>query len=240
MDEKPLIKSKERVRQHGEVFTPKWIVDKMLDQPGIKEATENLRATFLEPSAGEGAFLVEILNRRLNLAYQQSNSLREYEENALIGLSTLYGIELLEDNVEMLVMNLMSEFEMHYYDAIHKYSGNYSNKVFQSAKVIISANMVQGNALTHLTQENTPIIFSEWKILPKKNGKYKVERIESTFADIIEQNEGNGSASTAHQDEQLDLFALNEEQEDTEEVPKLRYKVVDLFDIGQQIVEEIE
>ena len=134
----------------------------------------------------------------------------------------------------------MSEFEKHYYEAIYKYSGNYSNKVFQSAKVIISANMVQGNALTYLTQENTPIIFSEWKILPKKNGKYKVERIESTFADIIEQNEGNGSASTAHQDEQLDLFALNEEQEDTEEVPKLRYKVVDLFDIGQQIVEEIE
>lgn len=241
MDEKPLMKSKERVRQHGEVFTPKWIVDKMLDQPGIKEATENLRATFLEPSAGEGAFLVEILNRRLNLAYQQSDSLQEYEENALIGLSTLYGIELLEDNVEMLVINLMSEFEKHYYEAIYKYSGNYSNKVFQSAKVIISANMVQGNALTYLTQENTPIIFSEWKILPKKYGKYKVERIESTFEDIIEQNEDNGAVSTAHQDEQLDLFALDEEQEeDAEEVPKLRYKVVDLLDIGQQIVEEVE
>ena len=74
----------------------------------------------------------------------------------------------------------------------------------------------------------------------EKYGKYKVERIESTFEDIIEQNEAKGSVSTAHQDEQLDLFALDEEQEDTEEIPKLRYKVVDLLDIGQQIVEEIE
>ena len=60
-----IIKSKKRVQKHGEVFTPQRIVKMMLDQPGIKEACESLTATFLEPSAGEGAFLVEILTRKL-------------------------------------------------------------------------------------------------------------------------------------------------------------------------------
>lgn len=244
MEYEKLIKSKERVKKHGEVFTPKWVVDMMLDQPGIKEATKDLKTTFLEPSAGEGAFLIEILNRRLKLADKMSSSFKEYEENALIGLSTLYGIELLEDNVEMLVMNLISEFEKHYYAVMYKYSDNRNSKVLQSAKVIISTNMVQGNALTHLTSENTPIIFSEWKILAKKYGKYKVERIESTFEDIIEQNSNKSLAPTTQQSEQLDLFTLFDKNKDQEEKNekflKLRYKIVNLFDVGQQLVEEVE
>lgn len=47
-----LIKSKQRVQKHGEVFTPSWMVQKMLDTPGIKEACETVSATFLEPAAG--------------------------------------------------------------------------------------------------------------------------------------------------------------------------------------------
>ena len=47
-----LIKSKHRVQKHGEVFTPQWVVDKMTAIPGIKEKTEDVFATFLEPSAG--------------------------------------------------------------------------------------------------------------------------------------------------------------------------------------------
>lgn len=240
MKENPLIKSKERVREHGEVFTPQWVVDKMLNQPGIKEATENLQATFLEPAAGEGAFLVEILNRRLNLAQQISHSINEYEENALIGLSTLYGIELLEDNVEMLVMNMMSEFERHYYQVIQDYSASYNKKVFQSAKVIISANMVQGDALTRQTADNTPIIFSEWKLLPKKHGKRRVQRLEFTFDAIIEQGDANQTVSQMPEDEQLDLFAIFSDEQPKEEETQLRYKEVSLLDVGQQIVEEVE
>jgi type I restriction-modification system DNA methylase subunit len=151
LDKQSLIKSKERVTKHGEVFTPPQVVKMMMDQPDIQKSINNLKTTFLEPSAGEGAFLIEILNRRLNLADQLSRSLKEYEENALIGLSTLYGIELLEDNVEMLITNLITSFEVHYSKIVNKYSGSYNKKVLQSAKVIIMSNMVQGNALTHLT-----------------------------------------------------------------------------------------
>ncbi|HEO0860675.1 TPA: methylase, partial [Streptococcus agalactiae] len=69
--EENLIKSKHRVQKHGEVFTPSWMVQKMLDTPGIKEACENVSATFLEPSAGDGNFLQAILERKLASVIKQ-------------------------------------------------------------------------------------------------------------------------------------------------------------------------
>lgn len=96
-----IIKCKRRVQKHGEVFTPKKIINLMLDQPGIKEACENLTATFLEPSAGEGAFLVNILERKLKMvARDYNNNIKQFENYSLLALSTLYGIELLEDNTQ--------------------------------------------------------------------------------------------------------------------------------------------
>ena len=64
--EENIIKTKERVQKHGEVFTPSWMVQKMLDTPGIREKTEDIYATFLEPSAGDGNFLEAILERKLS------------------------------------------------------------------------------------------------------------------------------------------------------------------------------
>ena len=84
-----LIKSATRVKDHGEVFTPKWIVDKMIDQPEISAKVHSLTATFLEPAAGEGAFLVAILERKLKYAANQSKSAREFGTNALMVLATL-------------------------------------------------------------------------------------------------------------------------------------------------------
>lgn len=242
MSEKELIKSKERVKQHGEVFTPQWIVEMMLDQPGIKAATEDLHTTFLEPSAGEGVFLVEILHRKLQLAQKLSATLAEYEENALIGLSTLYGIELLEDNVEMLVMNLVSEFDRHYYAMIHEFDGIYNREVGKSAKVIISANMVQGNALTRLKNDGTPIIFSEWALLPEKRGVRKVQRTEYTFDAIVDQGEANQSVVVEPKVEAIDLFADVFDAETPKQVqPELmRYVAVPLIKIGAQLVEAAE
>ncbi|MFR4248787.1 MAG: hypothetical protein ACLT1L_02920 [Leuconostoc lactis] len=91
-----IIKSKKRVQQHGEVFTPKRIVNLMLDQEELQENLRDLSSTFLEPSAGEGAFLTEILRRKLDVARQVSETREAYDENALIALASLYGIELLE------------------------------------------------------------------------------------------------------------------------------------------------
>ena len=72
-----LIKSKKRVQKHGEVFTPSWMVQKMLDTPGIKETCENISATFLEPSAGDGNFLQAILERKLSAVIMQRSRSEE-------------------------------------------------------------------------------------------------------------------------------------------------------------------
>ena len=150
-----IIKSADRVKDIGEVFTPKKIVDFMLDQPEIQEKVNSLTATFLEPSAGEGAFLVELLKRKLSFVTEQSKDMKKMQINFLRALSTLYGIELMQDNVEMLVINMVNTFRDVYFNTFsHE---DQDQKVLKSANVIISANMAQGNALTRKT--NTGVHF---------------------------------------------------------------------------------
>lgn len=86
--EENLIKSRQRVQKHGEVFTPSWMVQKMLDSPGITEACENVSATFLEPSAGDGNFLQAILERKLTAVVEQYNE-RNWKTKSLIALSSI-------------------------------------------------------------------------------------------------------------------------------------------------------
>ncbi|WP_369396044.1 N-6 DNA methylase [Lacticaseibacillus pantheris] len=147
MVDENLIKSNERVKAHGEVFTPKRIVKQMLDQPELVESLNDLSTTFMEPAAGEGAFLTELLRRKLSLANRLSTDLKSYEANAEIVLSSLYGIELLEDNVEVLVMRMYHIFSQYYFQAIRKWNGEGSRKVNSSAMTIIAANMQQGDAI---------------------------------------------------------------------------------------------
>ena len=81
--EENIIKSKERVQKHGEVFTPSWMVQKMLDTPGIREKTADIYATFLEPSAGDGNFLEAILQRKLSAVtrnYDKKNWKTKYHQ----------------------------------------------------------------------------------------------------------------------------------------------------------------
>lgn len=213
--EENLIKSTNRVKDHGEVFTPKKIVKFMIDQPEIKAKANDLQATFLEPSAGEGAFLTELLVRKLETALRQSHDARSFGENCLIGLSSLYGIELLEDNVEVLVMNMNDAFRDFYRNKVRTQFGkNPSTKVLNSAKVIIRANMAQGDALKRITSDGKPIIFSEWTPVDNKNGY--VQRTEYTFDAIVEDAEPTGNVKGAT--EQLDLFSLDEDSQNAKSV----------------------
>ena len=83
-----LTKSKTRVDEHGEVFTPTYIVKEMLDllPPGILNDPSK---TFLDPTCGNGNILVTILEERLMLGL-----------DPLLSVSTLYGIDIQEDNVQ--------------------------------------------------------------------------------------------------------------------------------------------
>lgn len=233
MSEK-IIKSTKRVKENGEVFTPNRIVKLMLDQPEIKSKIHDLFATFLEPAAGEGAFLVELLKQKLEVALTKSNSVSAYNRNCLIALASLYGIEYLEDNVEMLVMNMITAFNRAYIQGIKTFDKKPSYQVLDSAKVIIRTNMAQGDTLKHINADGDPILFSEWKRVKGKPNW--VQRTEYTFESII--NESGPTNLVAGETEELDLFADSDFFSEEPLKPKLhRYKPCKWIDIYKQEVE---
>lgn len=214
-----LIKSNVRVKHDGEVFTPKRIVHKMLNFKGIHSKLKNLHATFMETSAGEGAFLLAILKAKLESAFKQSKDSYEYNRNSLIALSSIYGLELLEDNVSMLVMNMESLFRDIYSADIKKLKGSVSKKVLKSAKTIINCNVVQGNALTGKNGNDKLIVLSEWRPV----SKFKVKRVNFYYK----------SAVNPHQNhQQINLFGNNETQDDTFN----HYVPVDITEVYKQLI----
>jgi hypothetical protein len=164
-----LIKSKQRVADHGEVFTPPWMVDAMLDL--VKGETERIDARFLEPACGSGNFLVWVLKRKLasvELKYGKSDF--EKRHYALLGLMCIYGIELLSDNI--------SECRAHLLDIFAEYFGlNEADDLIRAASFVLSLNLVHGDALTMKVNNGEPITFSEWGYF----GKGKFQRRDFRF-----------------------------------------------------------
>jgi len=158
-----LIKSKKRVADHGEVFTPAWLIEAMLDL--VKDETERIDSRFLEPACGSGNFLVQVLRRKLaavELRYGQS----EFEKRhyALLGLMCIYGIELLPDNIAECCTILLDGFAE--YLALGE-----EDLLYRAARLVLSLNIVHGDALTMKASDGQPITFSEWGYLGK--GKYQ-------------------------------------------------------------------
>ncbi|CAJ1204815.1 MULTISPECIES: DNA methyltransferase family protein [Lactobacillaceae] len=226
-----LIKSSQRVKNHGEVFTPHRVVALMLDQPEIKQALSSLTTTFLEPAAGEGAFLTEILSRKLALASQLSDSIEAFEQKALIALTSLYGIELLVDNTELLVMHMYRVFYQEYLRQISKYHASENKKVVKSALTILKANLVQGDALTGKNKNGDDIVFSEWTLLPVKRGVQKVQRTEYTLDAIKTNGPSVDGQPQVHGSEELTLFDL---EEDPEKITPDKFEPVPLLEIFRE------
>lgn len=158
-----LIKSKQRVSDHGEVFTPMWLVEAMLDL--VKDESERINSRFLEPACGSGNFLTQILKRKLaavELKYGKS----EFDRNhyALLALMCIYGIELLIDNINECQANILEIFA--------EYLGvNESDEIYQAAYYVLTQNIVHGDALSMQTYGKKAISFAEWGYLGK--GKYQ-------------------------------------------------------------------
>ncbi|HGM7568991.1 TPA: N-6 DNA methylase [Enterococcus faecium] len=241
-----IIKSKIRVQKHGEVFTPKRIVNKMLDIPEVKDACENLTATFLEPAAGEGAFLVAILERKLNMVSEKYNKdLIQYENYSLLALTTLYGIELLEDNAQTCVMNMFQQYYDKYKEQVEHHGGKLKEKVLDSAKKIISLNICNGNFLTRKSADGSPLVFSEWQpINMRKTLKnIKIQRTEYTLDEIygsVKKESGRAINNLLQEPVQLDLFEfLEDESENINEFQKeMRYIPVKITDVYREEMEE--
>jgi hypothetical protein len=158
-----LIKSKKRVADHGEVFTPPWMVDAMLDL--VKAESERIDSRFLEPACGSGNFLVRVLQRKLaSVELKFGKSAFEKRIYALLGLMCIYGIELLEDNVAECRANML-EILAEYLNI------DESDEVYRAACYVLSQNLVHGDALTMKTHEGQPMTFAEWGYLGK--GKFQ-------------------------------------------------------------------
>lgn len=158
-----LIKSKKRVTDHGEVFTPAWMVDAMLDL--VKGESERIDSRFLEPACGSGNFLVPVLQRKLT-AVELKFGKSDFEKRhyALLALMCTYGIELLTDNISECRGNMLEVFAS--YLEIDESDG-----LYQAASYVLSQNLIHGDALTMRTMDDQPITFAEWGYLGK--GKFQ-------------------------------------------------------------------
>ena len=133
------VKSKKRVTDHGEVFTNKREVNAMLDL--VKQETERIDSRFLEPACGTGNFLVEILERKLLVVETRyKKSQLEYERNAITAISSIYGVDILEDNVIACRERLLDIFTKNY---IKQYKKDFNEEFLKSAQFILSKNTYQ-------------------------------------------------------------------------------------------------
>jgi hypothetical protein len=185
-----LTKSKQRVADHGEVFTPAWMVDAMLDL--VKDETMRIDARFLEPACGSGNFLRPVLQRKLaavQVRYGQSDFERHH--HALFALMCIYGVELLEDNVQECRQNLRQIFD----DFIGLGT---ESEWSRAAQTVLEDNIIHGDALTLCTPAGEPIIFPEWGYL----GTGRFQRRDFRFDSLTQRSDIKGS-----------LFELLEEQD---------------------------
>lgn len=178
-----LVKSKKRVADHGEVFTPAWMVEAMLDL--AKGETERIDSRFLEPACGSGNFLVRVLQRKL-AAVELKFGKSEFEKQhyALLALMCTYGIELLADNIAECRANIL-EILADYLNLEE------SEELYRAAAYVLSRNLVHGDALTMQTSDGDPITFAEWGYL----GKGKFQRRDFRF-DILTHSSAFGEEGT--------------------------------------------
>ncbi len=182
------VKSRKRVADHGEVFTNEREVKAMLDL--VSDQCNRLEATFLEPACGSGNFLIEILDRKLSVLYNRyKNSQQEYDFNLVVVVSSLYGIELLEDNAQ--------ECRERLYARIQKtYPKNFRNtadypELMKSLQYVLRKNIICGDALSYKDKKGNPIVFTHW-------GFIRPDQVKQRYFDF---------KIIIHESRQLDLFS---------------------------------
>lgn len=169
-----LVRSKQRVADHGEVFTPAWLVEAMLNL--VQHETERIDARFLEPACGSGNFLVPILRRKL-AAVETRYGRADFERRhyALLALMCVYGIELLPDNITECRANLRQVFAEYL-------SLGASDELARAASAVLACNVVHGDALTMQFHGGQPITFAEWGYL----GKGRFQRRDFRFDSLTQ------------------------------------------------------
>ena len=173
------IKSRERIVDHGEVFTAEREVNAMLDL--VKDESERIDSRFLEPACGDGNFVAAILKRKLtSVARKYGKSPSDYERYSIVALTSIYGIDIMEDNI--------IECRKRLYDAWNKeYDAHCGNETDDgcrnAAQYILDRNILCGDALTMLRSDNTPIIFFQWDLAVGNKMKRRDYRLDQLMCD---------------------------------------------------------
>ena len=179
--ESNLVKSRQRVADHGEVFTPSWLVKDMLDL--VQNESLRIDSRFLEPACGSGNFLVEVLKRKLETVERNYGQNRfERNHHALFALMCIYGIELLQDNAEECRESLLETFAK-FLEAAPP------SLIYRAGANVLQVNIVQGDALAMKMPEGQPIEFPEWAYLAK--GKYS--RRDFSYANLTQRSSNSGT-----------------------------------------------
>jgi hypothetical protein len=173
------VKSKKRVADHGEVFTNQREVNAMLDL--VKHETERIESRFLEPACGNGNFLAEVLRRKLNVVDERySKSQVEWELYAVLAVSSIYGVDILEDNAQECRERLFKIFDERY-TALFK--DKCKDECRRSIQFLLGRNILWGDALDFTNpQTKQPIVFSEWSAV---NGSM-LKRRDYMFKFLVE------------------------------------------------------
>lgn len=189
------VKSKKRVADHGEVFTSEREVNAMLDL--VKQETERIDSRFLEPACGNGNFLVEVLKRKLAVVETKyKKSQLEFERYAVVAISSIYGVDILDDNAKECRERLFKIFDEQY---TQLYKAQCKEDCRASVKFLLNRNILWGDALDFTNPETKmPIVFSEWSAI---NGSM-LKRRDYVFKFLVEQthqfsmfnDEGNAGA----------------------------------------------
>lgn len=204
-EENRQIKSKERVRARGEVFTAPREVNAMLDL--VKDETENVDSTFLEPACGDGNFLDEVLRRKLAVCRRRyGRSPADYEKFSFLACTTLYGIDIMADNVARCRERLFARWEASFAPPRLAQSPiaktDYHHRVARAVRFVLERNILLGNALSMKRVDerqrdlDEPLVFTEWKfasgdrlaraeyrfdVLLEKGAAKKGAEVEMTF-----------------------------------------------------------
>ena len=242
------IKSKERVRTRGEVFTAAREVNAMLDL--VKDETENIDSTFLEPACGDGNFLDEVLRRKLAVCKKRyGKSAADYEKMSFLACTTLYGVDIMADNVERCRERLFETWEESFNTEAQRHregveKSDFHSLVARAVKTVFEKNILLGNALSMKRVDekqndlDEPIVFTEWKFALGD----KLKREEYRFDVLLEGGETKNKATEMTFDFFGDASASVNWMVDPDDPEKKRmipapskvYPLIDYWKIGDE------
>ena len=217
------VKSKQRVADHGEVFTADREVNAMLDL--VKQETERVDSRFLEPACGDGNFVAEILKRKLEAAKKRAIPPKkkrplplEFEKQSVIAVASIYGVDLMMDNV-LICRQRLYDIWFKEYKTICKKEMN--EECCEAVKFILSRNIVCGNALSlkevdeNGNDTDVPIVFSEWAFVMGDKMQRKDYRFDKLLAgdyDPAGSAKKKKKKSVTIEDQQMSLLPAVEEK----------------------------